>query len=200
MPFASSVVNVTVDDASSTGVTYSQASPPQQLASQSHFFQGATCDTPHCSDTPSPDTNSAFNGTWHKTSAESETSASPAVIQLNFTGRPIQMQELFGLISGLLGTAIYIYAIVAKTWTGSDNTTATILISAADVNTVDPSNYETEVFPASEASYTYNVLIYAKSDFTNGPHSVMMTATAAGAFSFVMFDYAVYTCVRVFCN
>lgn len=92
-----------------------------------------------------------------------------------------------------LGTAIYVYFILANT--------------IADTTTLTECNFTLDGLPAGSFTHTpttstklqYNALVFSQTGLTNANHTFMISTAGLDHEAFVNFDYAQYTYVCLVC-
>lgn len=175
-------VNVTVDDSqTSSGASLIQYTP------STLWNDGTNCSG--C--TAHPDASRAMDGTWHdSTHAEGAGDDGLSFATLTFTGMFYRLWITLQTSQDLtmLGTAIYVYGILAHTSTSPDGNSDMLF-------SMDGQNVGSfALSPTNQTTYDYNVLLYANRSIPSGSHTfVLQNGRVGGAKSLVLLDYIVYT-------
>ena len=165
--------NVTVDDADPS-VSY--------LGNVWHF--GPTCTV--CVAIP-PDLNMVYDLTWHDGLLSSTDPNAMLTAQLSFTGNTSHSTYKYVYLLSS-GTAIYVYGITIN------NTTPLPTVKNQDlVFFIDGAQAGTFTFEPDGPDYTYNVNLFAASNLSPTPHTLLMSVQNN---SFVLLDYFIYTSPR----
>lgn len=175
--------NITVDDAVSIG-----AVAPQYLPSVSWWNQGNNCSG--CSAKPDP--SQAYNATWHDTTFNPNSGVTQA-IQFTFVGTfPDLLSDTIDFIVLTIGSALYIFFILANTVPQADTLTDVVF-------SLDGIPGGTFVHsPSTSTDYQYNVSVYVNESLTFGEHTMVIEPINSGNPVLILFDYFVYACVRFF--
>jgi hypothetical protein len=172
------ISNITVDDENGDEVTGAKPS----FSPNDAWLQGAGCNG--CAATPS--LAFAFDRTWHDaTYILGIGDPEPRVMSYTFSGAYRFHLANRSYLSKTLGTAIYVYCILA-------NTIPTQSVSGTHLTfTLDGQNAGDFVHtPDNTTNYLYNVPVYANPSLSNGQHSFTFEMVNP---SLVLFDYLVYS-------
>jgi hypothetical protein len=123
---------------------------------------------------------------WHDSTIDP--GGDPRNITLTFTGMFVPHLSSYTSHQGIIGTAIYVYAIVPNR---VPDATTTVNVTFALNNNQAPSSFFHD--PDTTTNFQYDVPVFSQEGLQNKEHQLTISPTAGTEGSLFLFDYAKYT-------